>query len=93
MTFDDLRRIKGINANRAIYLDSTVPRYMEEAEKYVDFEMISTMEGADFAEILSVDDADRNAELIESWPAQAKLAAAGDWDALEELQATLPDWD
>ena len=93
MTFDDLTRIKGINQDRAIYLDSTVPRYLEETAEYANFAMLASMHPADFAEMLRMDEVNRNSVLIGSWPKQAKLAAAGDLDTLEKLQATLPDWD
>ena len=93
MEFDDLTRLKGINQDRAIYFDSTLPRYLEETAEYANFAMLASMDPADFAEILTLEDANRNFVLLESWPNQAKLAATGDWEALEKLQATLPDWD
>ena len=93
MSYDDLRRIKGINTERAIYFDSTVPRYLEETEEYATFAMLASLYPADFAEMLSQEDADRNETLINSWPMQARLAAAGEWTALEKYQATLPGWD
>lgn len=93
MTYDDLTRLKGINQDRAIYFDSTVPRYLEESAEYANFVMLASMDPADFAEILTLEDANRNFALLESWPKQAKMAAAGEWTQLEALQATLPDWD
>lgn len=93
MIYDDLRRIKGINTDRAIYFDTNVPRYLGEAAEYATYDMLASLYPADFAEMLSMDEANLNATLLESWPKQAKLAASADWDALEKLQATLPDWD
>ena len=53
MSYDDLRRIKGINIERAIYFDSTVPRYLEETAEYATFAMLASLYPADFAEMLS----------------------------------------
>ena len=65
MTFDDLRQIKGINNERAIYFDSNVPRYLEIEAEYATFEMLASLLPAEFAEMLSVDEADRNVAAVQ----------------------------
>ena len=91
-TFDDLTRIKGINTDRAIYFDETIPRYREETAEYATFEMLSKLSPADFAEMMNIEEANLNSTLVDSWPKQAELAATGKWDELKKYQATLPEW-
>ncbi len=89
MTYDEFSRIKGLN-DTDVYWEEWVPRRLE-ADEIATFEMLSQVHPADFAEMLG-EAADLNYELVNSWPKQAELAAAGKWDELEKYKAELPEW-
>ena len=75
---DDLERILGIGPKAAATLA---------AEGIHSFAQLAALE-VDHVRGLLGDDGSR-ARLLETWPAQARLATWGDWKALEAFQAQL----
>lgn len=76
---DDLERVEGIG-----------PRYREAlyAAGITEFEQLANMTLAEIEDIIQKAGMRRSASMP-TWAEQAKLAAAGDWDALNALQSTL----
>ncbi|MEW5873056.1 MAG: hypothetical protein AB1894_27605 [Chloroflexota bacterium] len=75
---DDLKRISGIGPKIAGVL---------QAAGVTRFQQLAGMDGEHIGQILQA----ANVRLAkpESWPEQAQLAAAGDWDGLAKLQAEI----
>lgn len=77
---DDLKKIEGIGPKAAEALNNA---------GITSFELLSKEKPAKITEILT-EASSRMAHLVaDTWPKQAKLAAAGKWDELQELQDRL----
>ncbi len=76
---DDLTRIEGIGPK---YSDALIEAGV------ITFAQIADMTQAQFEEIAS-EAGMRRAASMETWAEQAKLAAANEWDALDQLQSEL----
>ena len=72
---DDLTRIWGIGKSAAAQL---------QAAGFVTFSQLATLDKAQLVELLG-----SQWMKMETWPEQARLAAAGDWQALDTLQNEL----
>ena len=75
---DDLQRILGIGPKITASL---------EAEGIHSFAQLAALDVEHLRDLLG--SAAGRAHLLETWPAQARLAAWGDWDALKAFQAQL----
>lgn len=87
--YDDLTIIKGISRSMERYLQQNP---YERLEGVPTFKVLAKIYPGDLAEVLNEETVIANSDLIDSWPKQAKLAAAGKWDELEKYKDTLPDW-
>ena len=74
---DDLTRIEGIGPKTASILNQA---------GITSFQALAVLTSEEIKDILR---AAKGRGVPTSWPQQAKLAAAGDWDGLEKLQAEL----
>ena len=72
---DDLTRIWGIGKSAAAQL---------QAAGFVTFSQIAALDNAQLVELLG-----SQWMKMETWPEQARLAAAGDWQALDAFQSEL----
>lgn len=87
--YDDLTIIKGIDRSMERYLRQNP---YERLAGVPTFKVLAKIYPGDIAEVLNEETVIANGDLIDSWPKQAKLAAAGKWDELEKYKNTLPDW-
>jgi predicted flap endonuclease-1-like 5' DNA nuclease len=79
VTADDLTKIEGIGPKiSGLMKDSGVPTFAAMAETSEE-RLKEILKGADFRALANPT----------TWPEQAKLAAKGDWDALQKLQDEL----
>lgn len=77
---DDLTRLKGIGPRLA--------QIMQNAGIHT-YEQLMNMSGKELANALEPSGILFSRAIVESWPVQAKLAAAGDWDGLRKYKSTL----